>query len=273
MNCKFLISKIMYNLYDYPDYPKIIRIIQSNKDYTIFRYTYILDNIIYEDEISIENLFRWFNVLKPELVISLKKINNKNFLLINRYRGEDEDLYREIGLLIDILNPENQKFVEYVYLDTDGSLLIKNSKTIKLTYVYYNDEIKNILNNFITDRKVIEYIIVFVYEFIGRVLHLFTIDNENAIKNILSLNQAGQQFLLFITNQIIDFDSVNIFIYDYKYNLKNFIQYHHQYNLLLLKYKDIVYIIIFKEKKIWDRTEQESGFSKNELSIFLKKKI
>lgn len=275
MTSKFLISKILYNLYDYPKYPKFIRIINANINYTKFNYIYNDNNKICANEIDIENLFRYFNVLKPEMVMSLKKINNRLYLILNRYRSEDEDLYKEIGCRIDLLKTKLEKhcsleYVDYVFLNKDNSIRFKNENTLQIRYVYFDDEIENILNSIILDRDIIKYILIDIYEFIGKLLHLFIIDNENAIKNILYLNDYGKNFLLYITNKIIDFNTINILIYDYKYDIKKLFQKH---NGILLKYKNIIYILIFKEKNILDRTEVETGFNKNELMMFLRKKI
>lgn len=275
MNYKFLISKIMYNLYDQPKYPKFIRIISSNNDYTKFRYIYNKNNVIYKNEIDIENLFRWFNVLKPELVISIKKINNRLMLVLNRYRGEDENLSRDIGYMIDLIETKNQKrlcgtYIEYIYLEYDNSIKFDNNQTNKIRYIYYFDDIKTILNDLVMDQQIIKYILIPIYEYISKVLHLYTIDNENAIKNILYLNDSGKEFLLFITNKIIDFRSVNIFVYDCKCNVKKFLN---LCNFLLIKYKNVVYIITFKEKRVLERSEIESGFTSDEMSIFLQRKI
>lgn len=265
----------MYNLYDYSDYPKLIRIIDSNENYTKFSYIYNMGNSVYKAEIDIENLFKYFNALKPEMVISLKKVNQRLMLILNRYNGEDEDLHIDIGCIIDLLKTKIEKecfveYIEYFNVDEYNSIKFKDEVLLKIRYVYYTDDIKTILNEFIMDHKLIEYILVPIYEFIGKLLHLFVIDNENAIKNILNLNNYGREFLLFISNKIIDFNTASISVYDYRYNLKQFIR---QNNLILLKYDNIVYIIVFKEKPVFHRTEEETGFNNDEMSVFLMKKI
>ena len=155
-------------------------------------------------------------------------------------------------------------------LNKDNSIKFKDEDTLTIRYIYYDDEMENILNSIILDRNTIKYILIDIYEFLGKLLHLFTIDNENAIKNILHLNDYGKNFLLQITNKIIDFNTINIMIYDYRYNIRKLLQ---QYNGLLLKYKNVIYIITFKEKSVLNRNENETCFSQNELSVFLKKKI
>lgn len=278
MDNKSLVSKYLYRVDRYDEFPSLIKVTNHNEDYTEFECEYKdngnVKNLVLSDDV----LFKYFNIVRPKYTISLKEADNLDlFIAVNIYLSEDSDRHYDDGLQLNLIDLYTQNFiiprvVNYIHLESNNSIQYEDCHTIRVAYGYYNSNIEYIISSLfdhkLKNKSIVSKISMEVEEYLKYKINLITVSRED-LNHILFGHYTGLDFLMKISKKSIDVGSIILHKYDFTFDENYITQYYKDYTILILRYKDLAYIVLFKERSVLTRSESETGFNNDEFTKFI----